>query len=153
MPLNIKDLAVTSADFDSGARLADTHAQDKGNVAPRLTVRGVPAGTTELALICHDPDAPLANGFTHWTLYGIPADATELGPESDEEFRAGPNGAGDTGWFGPLPPNGHGPHHYYFWVYALDTAVEGTPTREEFLARYADNILEQNRLVGLYSNA
>ena len=28
----------------------------------------------------------------------------------------------------------------------------GTPTREEFLAKYADNIIEQNRIVGLYEN-
>jgi hypothetical protein len=30
--------------------------------------------------------------------------------------------------------------------------VDGTPTREEFLERYKDNILEQNRVVGLYQN-
>jgi phosphatidylethanolamine-binding protein (PEBP) family uncharacterized protein len=37
-------------------------------------------------------------------------------------------------------------------VYALDTTVEGTPTREEFLQTYAGNIIEQNRIVGLYEN-
>ena len=47
---------------------------------------------------------------------------------------------------------GHGEHHYYFWVYALDTTVEGTPTREEFLQKYAGNIIEQNRIVGIYEN-
>ncbi|HEY8474190.1 MAG TPA: YbhB/YbcL family Raf kinase inhibitor-like protein [Natronosporangium sp.] len=152
MPLNIKDLKVTSSDFTDGGRLAHRHAADKGNEAPRLTIHGVPAEAVELAVICHDPDAPLAHGFTHWTLYGIPTDTREIGPEADKEFRAGPNGLGQPGYTGPQPPPGHGPHHYYFWVYALDTRVEGTPTREEFLARYADHIIEQNRIVGIYEN-
>jgi phosphatidylethanolamine-binding protein (PEBP) family uncharacterized protein len=55
-------------------------------------------------------------------------------------------------YYGPQPPPGHGDHHYYFWVYALDTNVEGTPTREEFLQKYAGNIIEQNRIVGIYRN-
>jgi len=55
-------------------------------------------------------------------------------------------------YYGPQPPAGHGEHHYYFWVYALDTKVEGTPNREEFLQKYAGNIIEQNRIVGIYQN-
>lgn len=51
MPLNIKDLKITSADFEPLGKLRDEHAGDKGNVLPRLTVSGVPAGTTELAVI------------------------------------------------------------------------------------------------------
>lgn len=151
MPLNIKDLKITSSDFDNLGRLADKHAGDKGNVLPKLTVSGVPESTVELAVICHDPDAPLAQGFTHWTVYGIAPATTDLS-DAQEKFRVGPNGAGDMCYYGPQPPEGHGDHHYYFWVYALDTRVEGTPTREEFLNRYADHIIEQNRIVGLYSN-
>lgn len=151
MPLNIKDLKITSSDFEPLGRLRDEHAGDKGNVLPKLTVSGVPAGTKELAVICHDPDAPLANGFTHWTVYGIDPSATDLS-DAQEKYRVGPNGGGDKQYYGPQPPNGHGIHHYYFWVYALDTEVEGTPTREEFLAKYAGNIIEQNRIVGLYDN-
>lgn len=151
MALNIKDLKITSSDFDALSRLADKHAGDKGNVIPQLTVSGVPEGTKELALICHDPDAPLANGFTHWTVYGIDPSTTDL-TDAQEKFRVGPNGVGDLQYYGPQPPEGHGDHHYYFWVYALDCSVEGTPSREEFLATYADNIIEQNRIVGLYSN-
>jgi phosphatidylethanolamine-binding protein (PEBP) family uncharacterized protein len=30
--------------------------------------------------------------------------------------------------------------------------VEGTPTREQFLELYRGNIIEQNRVVGLYEN-
>ena len=78
MPLNIKDLKIESPDFAPLGKMKDEFAGDKGNVIPRLKISGVPKETVELALICHDPDAPLAHGFTHWTLYGIPPSATDL---------------------------------------------------------------------------
>ncbi len=151
MPLNIKDLKITSADFEPLGRLRDEHAGDKGNVLPQLTVSGVPAEAKELAIICHDPDAPLPHGFTHWTVYGVDPAATDLS-DAQQKFRVGPNGVGAMHYYGPQPPAGHGVHHYYFWVYALDAHVQGTPTREQFLETYAANIIEQNRIVGLYEN-
>jgi phosphatidylethanolamine-binding protein (PEBP) family uncharacterized protein len=41
-------------------------------------------------------------------------------------------------------------HHYYFWVYALKAPVDGEPSREEFLARYGKDIIEQARFVATY---
>jgi Raf kinase inhibitor-like YbhB/YbcL family protein len=152
MGLNIQDLSISSPDFDAGARLDAKHANDRDNVAPTLRIDGVPEGTTELAIVCHDPDAPLPDGFTHWALYGIPADTSEIGPDADQRFRPGPNDFGATGYGGPQPPDGHGPHHYYFWVYALSTSVEGAPSRREFLDRYGDDVIEQNRVVAVYEN-
>lgn len=152
MPLNINDLHISSPDFDSLARIPDRYSADGHNVAPRLTIEGVPSGTVELAVVCHDPDAPLPHGFTHWVVYGVPSNTTEIIAVANGPYRLGPNGAGESSYTGPQPPPGHGLHHYYFWVYALSTAVDGSPTREEFLDRYADSIIEQNRVVGLYSN-
>jgi Raf kinase inhibitor-like YbhB/YbcL family protein len=150
MGLNIQDLAISSPDLGDGGPLDDRHAHHLDNVAPRLAISGVPEGTAELAIVCHDPDAPLPDGFTHWTLYGIPADVTEVGPDADERYRPGPNDFGETGYGGPEPPPGHGDHRYYFWVYALQRSVEGAPSRREFLDGYADAIIEQNRTVGVY---
>jgi Raf kinase inhibitor-like YbhB/YbcL family protein len=147
---SIRDLVVSSPQFASGGWLEDRNAYDRDNIPPLLQISGVPAETVELAIICHDPDAPLPHGYTHWTLYGIPADTTELGPDSDQRFRPGPNGWGDHAYGGPRPPAGHGPHHYYFWVFALRKPVKGTPTRAEFLDSHADAIIEQNRLIGVY---
>lgn len=152
MGLNIQDLALSSPDIEHLSAMDDRLAYDKGNEAPRLTISGVPDGTAELAIICHDPDAPLPDGFTHWTLYGIPADTTDLGADADSTYRPGPNDFGETGYGGPMPPGGHGTHHYYFWVFALDRPVEGAPSRREFIERYADAIIEQNRLIGTYAN-
>ena len=150
MGLNIKDLAVSTPAFETGGRMADRHANDRGNDQPELRISGVPEDAVELAVICHDPDAPLPFGFTHWLLYGVPPDTTTIAENGGDAYRSGPNDFGDVGYGGPQPPTGHGVHHYYFWVYALDTRVEGTPGREEFLRRYADHIVEQNRVVGVY---
>ncbi|MFA9446984.1 YbhB/YbcL family Raf kinase inhibitor-like protein [Egicoccus sp. AB-alg6-2] len=152
MGLNIQDLAISSPEFDHLGRLADRHANDGGNEQPALRIDGVPEGTVELAVICHDPDAPLPDGFTHWVLYGIPADTGELAPGADDRFRPGTNDFGAPGYGGPQPPAGHGPHHYYFWVYALSRRVDGAPSRREFLDAYGDAIIEQNRVVGVYEN-
>ena len=35
----------------------------------------MPEGTKAFAIVVHDPDAPLVDGFTHWVAYGIPGDA------------------------------------------------------------------------------
>ncbi len=151
MPLNIKDLKIESPDFTPLGHLRNEHAADKGNRPPRLKISGVPKTAVELAVICHDPDAPLPRGFVHWTLFAIPPSTTDL-TTGGTGYRVGPNGLGERSYFGPRPPAGHGPHHYYFWVYALDKHVSGTPTREEFLERYRDNIIEQNRIVAIYEN-
>ena len=152
MGLNIRDLSISSPAFTAGGPIPDRFANDKGNDQPEIRISGVPQGTVELAIICHDPDAPLPHGFTHWTLYGIAPDTQVIAENGEGDFRAGMNEFGNPGYGGPQPPGGHGLHHYYFWVYALDTKVDGTPSRNEFLQDYADNIIEQNRYIGVYEN-
>lgn len=148
MGLFIDKLAISSPDIAPLSRIGDAFTADGGHTVPRLEFTGAPEGTVELAVIVHDPDAPLRRGFTHWTVYGVPADATALDVDG---ARQGLNTMGEVGWYGPEPPFGHGEHHYYFWVYALSRAVEGTPSREEFLATYAEDVIEQARFVGTYS--
>lgn len=150
MAVNIQDLKISSRDFPANGPMDDRHANDRENQSPTLVIEGVPEGTVELAIICHDPDAPLPQGFTHWLLYGVPADVGEIGPDADDRYRPGTSNFGQVGYGGPQPPAGHGEHHYYFWVYALSRPVDGTPSREEFLNQYADAILEQNRVKGVY---
>jgi Raf kinase inhibitor-like YbhB/YbcL family protein len=150
MALFLDKLAIASPDLTALAPIPAEFTADGGNATPRLHFAGAPEGTVELAVICHDPDAPLPNGFTHWVVYGIPADASEL-DLSAPGVRVAPNGAGVTSWYGPQPPFGHGQHHYYFWIYALSSPVEGSPTREEFIANYADAVIEQARLVGTFA--
>lgn len=147
MPLNIKDLAISSPDIAPLTTIAAEFAADGGNRIPAIEISGVPESARELAIILHDPDAPLANGFTHLTVYGLRPEAQVV---DFDEARFGPHGGGVPGYTGPEPPFGHGRHHYYFWVYALDCEVEGAPSREAFLAAYADRVIEQNRFVAYY---
>ena len=146
--MQVKDLTLTSPDIADGERMDDRFSGEGGSTVPRMVVTGIPEGTVELALICHDPDAPMPAGFTHWTLYGIPPVDGEIDVDA---ARPGPNDADGTGYVGPFPPAGHGDHRYYFWVYALSRPVEGEPARSGFLHHSADDVIEQARLTGTYS--
>jgi phosphatidylethanolamine-binding protein (PEBP) family uncharacterized protein len=150
-PLFIADLRVSSPDLTASGRIPDRFTAYHDDLMPRIRVSGIPEGTVEIALLCHDPDAPRPRGSCHLAVYGIPPeDPVEIGPDTLTQFRVGPNGRGERRWRGPRPPTGHGVHAYYFWAYALSCAVEGAPSREEFLDRYALDIIEQNRLVVTY---
>jgi Raf kinase inhibitor-like YbhB/YbcL family protein len=153
MPLNIRDLAISSPDIPAFSTISTTYVVDGDNKTPTIDIAGVPSDAVELAVIMHDPDAPLPHGFTHWTLYNIPASTTRIDAANVASFTTGPNTMGEAAWTGPQPPPGHGQHHYYFWVYALDTPVTKPVSREEFLSAYAGNILEQNRFVAHFSTA
>ena len=115
-----------------------------------------PEGTQSFALICHDPDAPLIKpgtyGFVHWVLYGIPGDATGL-DEGTGDFTCGVNDFGNQGYGGPAPPPGHGTHHYFFWLFALDAELDLPPdlTMWQLLEKIEANVIGMNRLMGSYS--
>jgi len=149
--LNVADLAVSSSAFEPHAEIPARHRADGENVAPPLHWTGVPAGTQSFALVMHDPDAPLVDGFTHWVAYGIPADASGL-PEGGGDAIAGVHSRGESGYTGPAPPPGHGLHHYYFWIYALDVdpGLEPGLDRRELVARIEDHVIEQARVVGTF---
>lgn len=149
--LNVADLAISSPAFEPHAEIPRRHTADGENVAPALRWSGTPAATRSFALVTHDPDAPLVDGFTHWVAYGIPADATGL-PEGGGDAIAGVNSSGAPGYTGPAPPPGHGMHHYYFWIYALDADLGLQPglSRRELITRIEDHVIEQARIVGTY---
>lgn len=150
--LNVADLRLSSPAFEHHKRIPDRHTSEGDDVAPELTWSGVPQGTRAFAVVVHDPDAPLVDGFTHWVAYGIPGDAQGL-PEGGGTAVQGVNSFGKAGYGGPAPPPGHGTHHYYFWVYALDQDVSLEPglDRRALLERIEDHVIEQARLVGTYS--
>ncbi len=141
-------LTITSPDLSPGERIADRFAGQEGAETPRLEVLAIPEDAVELAVICHDPDAPMEGGFTHWTHYGLPA--TE-GLVDASAGRPGPNDDESLGYVGPFPPKGDGDHRYFFSVYALKTPVAGTPTREEFMNEYRGEVIESTDLIGTYS--
>ncbi len=156
MGFALSDMTLTSPAFGSGERIPRKHTGEDIDVSPAFAWSNAPSGTREFALVCHDPDAPLVKpgtyGFVHWVLYGIPGSVTEL-PEGVSEHTTGVNDFGRSGYGGPMPPEGHGTHHYFFWLFALgeEARLDAGLTLWELLARIEPNVLGMNRLLGTYS--
>ena len=98
------------------------------DVSPELSWSGFPEGTKGFAVTVYDPVAPTASGFWHWAVYDIPVTTTSLPRGAGDDKGSGlPNGAKQLAndaslkrFVGAAPPAGHGTHHYYFVVHALD---------------------------------
>jgi Raf kinase inhibitor-like YbhB/YbcL family protein len=152
MELRLKDLEITSPAFSPLETIPKKYTSDGENVSPTLEWDKIPPETKQLALICHDPDAPLPFGFTHWTIYNIPADVKAIAEGEGNKYTEGLNTSGSNDYTGPAPPEGHGVHHYYFWLYALDRTLDlkAGLSRKELLEAISDYVIAQARLVGTY---
>jgi Raf kinase inhibitor-like YbhB/YbcL family protein len=113
----VRALALSTTAFEPGGPIPVEYTCDGANVSPPLAWGSVPEGTVELALVVTDNDA---NGFVHWVIAQLDKTTQALAigvvPEGAVEAK---NSAGSVGWTGPCPPNGSGPHHYVFTLYAL----------------------------------
>ncbi len=143
---------VTSSAFGAGKQIPQEYTGEGKDISPPLAWSGVPPETKELALICDDPDAPMAEPFVHWVLYKIPAGTESLPEGSSAGAVEGANSFGNLGYGGPMPPPGHGTHHYHFRVYALDQPVDLKPGagKPELLNVMQGHIIAQGELVGTY---
>ena len=152
MELKLKDLKITSPAFGTLETIPQRYTSDGENISPTLQWDKVPPETKQLVLICHDPDAPIPFGFTHWCVYNIPPDVKEIAEGGGSKYTEGINSAGEIGYTGAAPPPEHGIHHYYFWLYALKvaTVLKTGLNREELLNAIADSVIAQARLVGTY---
>lgn len=153
MRIGSGDLTVHSPAFGAGERIPERHTAKGENISPALEWSGVPPEARQLAVVCLDPDAPWLQGFTHWVLYGIPATVTGVPEGGGGLYVEGVRSKGQSGYSGPNPPPGNGIHHYYFFLYALDTEITDGPglTREELLERIDGHTIAMNRLVGTYT--
>lgn len=149
-------MRLSSPSFGNLEPIPSRHSYENENLSPALEWSNPPEGTEQFAILCHDPDAPLVTangtyGFVHWLMYNIPANVRLL-PEGCRDFTVGVNNFSEAGWGGPLPPEGHGQHHYYFWILALGhqhnfpVGLQLWP----FLATVENDILGMNRLIGTY---
>jgi len=152
----LSEMQLTSPAFDAGGAIPSKHTGEGVDVSPAFAWSGAPDDAASFALICHDPDAPLVTpghyGYVHWVLYNIPGSVDAL-PEGVDAYTSGKNDFGNAGYGGPMPPEGHGRHHYFFWLLALDTDTElpAGLTLWELLERVEPNVVAMNRLVGTYT--
>ena len=153
-------LTLTSPAFEPGETIPRKYSGEGADVSPPLQWTQVPEGTKELALICDDPDAPTAQPWVHWVIYKIPRDASGLPENIPKVDRLstpagalqGFNSWGKTGYGGPMPPPGHGVHHYHFTLFALDAALEGRTGLDKaaLLKAMKAHTLAQAKLIGTY---
>jgi Raf kinase inhibitor-like YbhB/YbcL family protein len=149
MPLQL----ITPA-FSEGGAIPRRHTCDGADLSPALEWSGEPDGVRSFALIVDDPDAP-SGTFNHWLLWDVPASIHSLpeGFKPGQTGRSGANDFGRLGYSGPCPPRGHGPHRYFFKLYALAVDTLNVPegARRPSLERaLRGNVLGEAQLMGRY---
>jgi hypothetical protein len=158
-PILSTGVVVATTGQRADGRLEDRHSGYHDNISPPLTWTAVPDAKT-WAVVVEDPDAPQEHPFVHWMIWNIPGDARGL-PEGLPNTPAlvtpqgalqGRNGMHGPGYFGPRPPVGHGLHHYYFQVFALDDAIDMGPETSlpDLLNALKGRTLASGELVATY---
>lgn len=118
-------LSLSSETFQDGQAIPAQYTCDGADQTPALSWSDPPEGTKSFALVIDDPDAP-SGTFRHWGVYDIPASARSIGGSQRIGTEVA-NDFGKPGYGGPCPPKGHGPHHYHFKLFALDTDKLAVP--------------------------
>ena len=141
---------LTSAAFPHGGPIPRRHTCEGEDLSPALGWTAPPEGAVSLALVVDDPDAP-GGTFTHWLAWGLPAGEGGLA-EGDAAPVEGKNDFGTTGYRGPCPPPGHGPHRYFFRLYAVraEVTLEAGAGRSELEEAIGTDALAVAELVGTY---
>jgi Raf kinase inhibitor-like YbhB/YbcL family protein len=148
-------LTISSAAFTDGGNIPSTYTCDAGmqNPSPALSWKDAPPNTKSFVLIMHDPDAPLAGGFTHWVLFDIPATTTSL-PEGFQPGSVGVSGNSGfrrQGYGGPCPPSGS--HHYHFMLSALDVpslGLQAGASKADVEKAMEGHVIGKAETIGLY---
>ena len=140
--------------FADGGLIPKLHTCEGADISPSLEWDGEPTTTRGLALIMDDPDAP-AGTWNHWLLYDLPPSVRSLaqGYKPGKLGQSGTNDFGRLGYGGPCPPKGHGPHRYFFKLYALDIAPLGLPAgarRAQIDKALRGHILVEAQYLGRY---
>jgi Raf kinase inhibitor-like YbhB/YbcL family protein len=147
-------MKLVSAAFADGAAIPRRFTCDGENLSPPLRWSDVPAGVRSFALLCDDPDAP-GGTWHHWAAYDIPPDTTTLAENAaqDMKMKQAVNDFRKSGYSGPCPPPGHGPHHYHFRLLALSTdhlRTGTSPSCREVEREARKSTLAEATLVGWY---
>jgi Raf kinase inhibitor-like YbhB/YbcL family protein len=130
-----------------------------GDMSPELKWTASRPWTKSYAVVTYD----LTADFTHWGVYNIPPDVTELAANAGAttSYPQITDDAGVVGYAGPCPPPGivpNGTHQYLFTVYALDTTLDlpafppGYPAPAETLFRaMIGHVIETATITGFFS--
>jgi len=152
-----KSIVVNIPSFQYGKRIPEKFTCDGDDISPQITISNIPDNTKTLLLIMYDPDAPFGT-FYHWSLYNIPPDINVLPENIPKEpitqyGMQARNDFGYIGYGGPCPPRGHGTHHYFFLVLALDSSIPlpANASIREVIDAAKDHVIAYGLYMGTYS--
>lgn len=148
---------LTSSAFAPNQTIPAKYTCDGADVSPPLAWKDAPPATKSFALVCDDPDAPVGT-WVHWVVWDIPATKHDLpenvskAPTLDDGTRQGTNDFKRSGYNGPCPPPGHGPHRYFFKLYAVDSVLGIAPgsTKAALEKAITGHTLARAELIGRY---
>ncbi len=125
------DFTIASNSFVDGATLPNNqvyrgHGCMGMNLSPELHWNNAPDVTKAFALVSHDPDAPVPNGWYHWIVLNIPVNKTSFkeGEKITPPMVETVTSFDESGYGGACPPRGHGVHRYNFTIYALKDLID-----------------------------
>lgn len=121
-------MKILSRAFEDGdlipTRYAHQGVAGGKNISLPLEWSNVPQGVKSFAISMVDPH-PVARNWVHWLVINISPNEMSIPegssgskmPESAKELY---NSFGESGYGGPQPPKGSGPHPYIITLYALN---------------------------------
>lgn len=142
---------ITSPAFDNSTHVPEQHTCMGDNINPPFEFGGIPAQTKTFVLVVEDRDAT-PDPWIHWLVFNIPPTTTYVPagniPTGGTEGIA--NG-GTHGYEGPCPKYFSGTHHYYFSLFALDTALDlpASADKAQVAASMQNHIIGSAALLGL----
>ncbi len=144
-------MKISSSAFENNQTIPSKYTCDGENINPPLSFSDIPKKTKSLVLIVDDPDAP-SGDWVHWVIFDISPNTLEILENSvPQEATQAMTSFGNNTYGGPCPPSGE--HHYQFKVYALDTMLDlpFMTSKHQLLFAMSDYIIDQAKLVGLYT--
>ena len=103
---------------------------------------------------------PVARNWVHWIVLNIPVTVRALSegisadpslmPEGSVELM---NSYGETGYGGPMPPRGSGPHEYVITLYALNVSsvsLSKKPSSSDVEKALRGKVLASAEVIGVF---
>jgi Raf kinase inhibitor-like YbhB/YbcL family protein len=146
-------MQLSSPAFKDGESIPPQYSCKGDNINPPLTILNTPENAKSLALIMHDPDAPVGD-YLHWIVWDIRPSTQAIGASSVPVGAVqGPNDSNKNQYTGPCPPKGTGTHRYIFELYALDLNLNLAPntSRQKLQEAMKGHVVEQAILTGIFS--
>lgn len=164
----VSGFTVTSTSFDEGSKLGDRFVNDSGeclslggNVSPALAWTAAPPETKSFAITVYDPDARNGEGWWHWVVFNLPANAANIAEGAGVDSNAilpgsavqARNDFGETAYGGPCPPMGDASHRFVFTVWALDVPslnLNETASGAQVAKAMEGHVLAKGIITGTY---